>query len=67
MFDRVKVIHVALCFAEADFDLDKVTEKYVLDVLKRQHVISKGITAHVEKVETSEPPPGKAPGHLMLR
>ena len=54
--NRVKVFHVAIYFSEADFDLDRVTEKYVLDTLQRQGVISRGVTAHVEKIEISEPP-----------
>jgi len=63
MVNRVKVFNVKLCFSEGEFDLEKITTKYVLDVLKRTKVITRGVFAYVYGVEISEPPQEKWWGH----
>ena len=47
---REKVFKVELCFSEADFDFDKLTEGYVASVLERRGLISQGIKATVTEV-----------------
>jgi hypothetical protein len=51
---RVKTFKIELTFTEDEFDLDKLTESYVAEILRRTKVVSKGVSAIVTEIGVSE-------------